>query len=105
MARAGGHLPLLPLRCKSPTMECMTTKTSGFAVAEEDEARLERLTQRFGSGNRSAFLREAMNQMEVIDRAERLARLQAHGTERAAATGVNYEDAVAVVRRVLSQSS
>jgi hypothetical protein len=46
-----------------------------------------------------------MNQMEVIDRAERLARLQAYGTEQAASTGVTYEDAVAVVRRVLSQSS
>lgn len=86
-------------------MKCMTTKTIGFAVAEEDEARLERLTQRFGLGNRSAFLREAMNQMEVIDRADRLARLQAYGTGRAASSGVSYEDAVAVVRRVLSQSS
>ena len=33
-----------------------------------------------------------MNQMEVIDRAERLARLQAYGTERAASTGVSYEE-------------
>jgi hypothetical protein len=83
----------------------MATKTVGFAVAEEDEPRLERLTERFGGGNRSAFLREAMNQMEVIERAERLARLQSYGAERAAATGVSYDEAVAAVRRVLKSQS
>jgi Arc/MetJ-type ribon-helix-helix transcriptional regulator len=63
----------------------MGTRTIGFAVAEEDAARLERLTKKFGNGNRSAFLREAMRQMEIIDRAERLASLQAYGAERSAA--------------------
>jgi hypothetical protein len=79
----------------------MSTKTIGFAVADEDMARLERLTEKFGHGNRSAFLREAMKQMEVIDRAERLADLQAYGAERSAAAGISADDAVAVVRRVL----
>jgi Arc/MetJ-type ribon-helix-helix transcriptional regulator len=79
----------------------MASRTIGFAVDEADEARLERLTRRFGGGNRSAFLREAMRQMEVVERAQRLAALQAYGAERAAATGVRPEDAVAVVRRVL----
>ena len=79
----------------------MSTKTVGFAVAEEDEVRLERLTKKYGHGNRSAFLREAMRQMEVIDRAERLAELQAYGAERAAAAGLSADDALAVVRRVL----
>jgi hypothetical protein len=79
----------------------MTTKTVGFAIALEDEPRLDRLTQRFGHGNRSAFLREAMNQMEVVDRAGRLADLQAYGAERSAAAGLTQSDAVAVVRRVL----
>jgi len=79
----------------------MATKTIGFAVAEEDEARLERLTQKFGHGNRSAFLREAMRQMEVVERAERLAALQAYGAERAVAAGLGAEEALEVVRRVL----
>src|SRR2546428_11152800 len=65
----------------------MTTKTFGFAVADEDLARLERLTRKYGGGNRSAFLREAMRQMEVLERAERLSELQAYGGERSAARG------------------
>jgi Arc/MetJ-type ribon-helix-helix transcriptional regulator len=77
------------------------SRTVGFAVAEEDEARLERLTNKFGHGNRSAFLREAMRQMEVIERAERLAELQAYGAERSAAGGLSSDDALAIVRRVL----
>jgi Arc/MetJ-type ribon-helix-helix transcriptional regulator len=81
----------------------MATKTVGFAIAEEDEARLLRLTERFGGGNRSAFLREAMRQMEVVDRASRLASLQAYGAERSAAAQLSPDDAVAVVRRVLKR--
>lgn len=84
-------------------MEGMGTRTIGFAVADEDTARLERLTQKFGNGNRSAFLREAMRQMEVIDRAERLATLQAYGAERSAAAGLSAEDAIEAVRRVLKR--
>jgi hypothetical protein len=79
----------------------MATKTVGFAVADEDLPRLERLTRKYGGGNRSAFLREAMRQMEVLERAERLSELQAYGAERSAACEMGYEDAVTVVRRVL----
>lgn len=92
---------MLHLKCTLGTLRCMTTKTIGFAVAEEDEARLERLTRKFGNGNRSAFLREAMRQMEVVERAERLAALQAYGAERSAAAGMSADDALEVVRRVL----
>lgn len=81
----------------------MATRTIGFAVADEDAPRLERLTRKFGQGNRSAFLREAMRQMEVIDRAQRLAGLQAYGAERAAAAGLGREEALEVVRRVLKR--
>lgn len=81
----------------------MGTRTIGFAVADEDAARLERLTQKFGGGNRSAFLREAMRQMEVVDRAQRLAALQAYGAERSAAAGLSPDDALEVVRRVLKR--
>ena len=94
---------LLPLECNLDTITGMATRTIGFAIADEDAARLERLTQKFGHGNRSAFLREAMRHMEVVDRAERLAALQAYGAERSAAAGLTAEDAHAVVRRVLKR--
>lgn len=81
----------------------MSSKTTGFAVAEEDLQRLARLTEKFGNGNRSAFLREAMRSMETIERAERLARLQAYSAERSAKAGLSPEDALEVVRRVLKQ--
>ena len=78
----------------------MATRTIGFAVAEEDLPRLDRLADRFANGNRSAFLREAMRQMEVVERAARLAELQAYGARRAVEEGID-DDPVAVVRRVL----
>ena len=70
---------------------------------DADAARLERLTRKFGHGNRSAFLREAMRQMEVVERAERLAALQGYGAERSAAAGLSPDEAVRVVRRVLKR--
>ena len=94
------RMPLHP-GCIRLTVKSMATKTIGFAVAEEDEARLDRLTKRFGNGNRSAFLREAMRQMEVIDRAQRLEALQGYGAERSAAAGLSPDEALEVVRRVL----
>lgn len=90
-------------RCKLDTIPGMATRTVGFAIAEEDEERLRRLTYRFGHGNRSAFLREAMRQMEVVDRAQRLANLQGYGAERASAAGITPDGALAVVRRVLKE--
>ena len=79
----------------------MATKTVGFQIAEEDLARLDRLAARFGNGNRSAFLREAMHQMEVVDRAARLVELQVYGTRQALEAGSDDNDPVPVVRRVL----
>ncbi len=81
----------------------MATRTVGFAIAEEDEERLRRLTARFGHGNRSAFLREAMRQMEVVDRAQRLVALQGYGAERSSAAGLSPDEALAVVRRALKR--
>jgi hypothetical protein len=82
-------------------MADMSSSTIGFAVADEDRPRLERLAARYGGGNRSAFLRAALDHMEAVERAERLAELQAYGNERSAAAGLSHRDAVAVVRRAL----
>ena len=62
----------------------MATKTVGFAIEEADSPRLERLVERYGGGNRSAFLRVAIDYLEAADRAERLRKLQAYGATRSA---------------------
>lgn len=80
----------------------MTSITVGFSIPEEDQARLERLVQRFGQGNRSAFLRSAMKHMEVLDRAERLDELSRYGAERLATKGLSPEEIPALVARVLA---
>lgn len=84
-------------------MNDMSSTTVGFAVSDDDRPRLERLTARYGGGNRSAFLRVALDHMEAIERAEELASLQAYGNERSAAAGLSHRDAVAVVRRALKR--
>lgn len=81
----------------------MTSRTVGFAIAEEDETRLARLVEKYGGGNRSAFLRAAIAFMETLDRAERLRELQAYGAQRSVARGIDLEHIGAIVDRVLGQ--
>jgi hypothetical protein len=61
----------------------MTARTKGFAVADEDRPRLDRLVQHFGHGNSSEFLRVAMDRMEAEMRAEQM-RAIAEEVERSA---------------------
>lgn len=42
----------------------MRAKTVGFAISEKDRELLDRLSDHFGNGNRSEFLRLAMKRME-----------------------------------------
>lgn len=77
----------------------MSTSTVGFAVADEDRERLDRLVEYFGGGNRSAYLRATLTVMESLARAERLRELQARNAERAAAAGQDYQSLLAEVRR------
>lgn len=81
----------------------MATRSIGFAVEDADRDRLDRLVQRYGGGNRSAFLRVAMAYMESVERAERLKRLQAYGAERAATRSLDLDDVDEVVHRVLKR--
>lgn len=55
----------------------MAAQTIGFAVQERDLPELQRLVDKYGEGNRSEFLREAMKTMAARDRAERFQDLQA----------------------------
>ena len=77
----------------------MSTTTVGFAVADEDRERLDRLVDYFGGGNRSAYLRATLTVMESLARAERLRELQARNAERAAAAGQSSESLLAEVRQ------
>jgi len=79
----------------------MASITVGFSILQEDAPRLQRLVEKFGRGNRSAFLREAMKHMEVLERAGRLDALAAYGAERLAAKGLTAGDIPALVKRVL----
>ena len=76
-------------------------RSVGFAVGSRDLERLDRLARRFAGGNRSAFLRLALDRMEGADRADRLRKLQAYGAQRAAERGVGPADIAAVVDRVI----
>jgi hypothetical protein len=77
------------------------SRSVGFAVASKDLKRLDRLAGRFAGGNRSAFLRLALDRMEAADRAERLRRLQAYGTQRAAERDIALDDIRDLVDRVV----
>lgn len=79
----------------------MASITIGFSIPKEEEARLQRLVDRFGQGNRSAFLRAAMKHMEVLERAERLDELSRHGAERLTAKGLSADDIPELVKQVL----
>jgi Arc/MetJ-type ribon-helix-helix transcriptional regulator len=76
----------------------MATTTIGFAVADEDRDRLDRLVEHFGAGNRSAFLRAALPVMEALARADRLRELQARNAERAAAAGLDRDSLLAAIQ-------
>ena len=76
-----------------------------FAMTETDRRKLARLAKRFAGGNRSEFLRIAMREMEALDRAERLRRLQAFGAQQSARLGLAVEDVNDVVHRVLAKRS
>ena len=73
----------------------MATHTIGFAVADEDREQLDRLVERFGGGNRSAYLRATLRVMEAIAVAEELREVQAASQARLAVREVrSYEDAL-----------
>jgi Arc/MetJ-type ribon-helix-helix transcriptional regulator len=81
----------------------MASITVGFSIPEEDRQRLDRLTEKFAHGNRSAFLRIALDHMEVLERAAALRDLQTFGVQQRSAAGLDDIDVDTVVHRVLSK--
>jgi Arc/MetJ-type ribon-helix-helix transcriptional regulator len=81
----------------------MASVTVGFSMPEDDRRRLDRLTSRFARGNRSAFLRLAMDHMEVLERAEKLGELRTFGVQQRTAVGLDDVDVETVVHRALAK--
>lgn len=76
----------------------MATTSVGFAVSEEDRARLDDLVDYFGGGNRSAYLRATFKVMESIRRAEILRELQARSHQRLAEHGIAEDELDELIR-------
>ncbi len=73
------------------------SSTIGFSVEDADRDRLEDLAERYGGGNRSAFLRSAMDLMERVARAEDLAKLQGYGSAQLSRSGFSIQDIPRIV--------
>ena len=74
----------------------------GFSIGTRDRSRLEHLTEVYGAGNRSEFLRKAMSVMERMEAAEALVDLQAYGQRQAERLGVDARDIPALVEAALA---
>lgn len=80
--------------------------TVGFSIrGQRDQERLSRLTAVFGNGNRSEFLRRALDVMERKELADRLLSLQARGQAAAHLRGVARGDSAVLVERRLASES
>lgn len=66
----------------------MTSPTIGFSVAPQDQERVQRLAARYAHGNRSAWLRQAIDLFEQKALFDTLAEVQARGDRLAARDGI-----------------
>jgi Arc/MetJ-type ribon-helix-helix transcriptional regulator len=76
-----------------------------FSLQPEDKERFDQLVARFGRGNRSEFIRAAMDRMETAEIAAELRELRAYGTRRRAATRSSGGSTRERTRRVLNRSA
>lgn len=82
----------------------MASQTIGFAVADDDRDRLDRLVEHFGNGNRSAYLRATLKVMESLRRAERLRELQTANHRRLAEQGISADELPDLIREAYKGS-
>lgn len=76
-----------------------------LSLNPEDRERFERLVDRFGNGNRSEFLRAAMDRMETAEIAAELRELRAYGLQRRRELHGEAEvDVAERTRRILNPS-
>lgn len=69
----------------------MNSPTLGFSLSAEDQERVQRLASRYAHGNRSAWLRQAIDLFEERALFDTLAHLQAQGDRRTAARHLDRE--------------
>ncbi|MFA5773802.1 MAG: hypothetical protein WC864_00300 [Ilumatobacteraceae bacterium] len=79
-----------------------TATTIGFAVDKSDRPRLNRLAGIFGGGNRSEFLRKAMDVMEQLELVNQLVRVQAYGATRLSESRLTLADIPDLVARAIA---
>jgi hypothetical protein len=77
--------------------------TVAFSLPDEDLSRLERLSKAMTHGNRSALFRLALDQLDAVERAERLRDLQRYGVKQTAGRKLGDVPVADVVKRVLSK--
>jgi len=74
-----------------------------LSLNPDDRERFERLVARYGGGNRSEFLRAAMDRMETAEIAAELRELRAYGLQRRRELHGEMEiDVAGITRRVLN---
>lgn len=78
----------------------MAAKTVGFAIAEEDRALLDSLADYFAGGNRSEFLRMAMERMAREKFADRFQALQAKVRQELGGKVLSEDEVAQLVRQV-----
>ncbi len=82
----------------------MASVSVGFSIPEQERDRLDHLVDTFGGGNRSAFLRVAMDRMETLELADKFRDLQGYWSEKADEVGVTRADVDRIVHEVLADS-
>jgi metal-responsive CopG/Arc/MetJ family transcriptional regulator len=79
----------------------MAAKTVGFAIADEDRKLLNELVEEYGAGNRSEFLRQAINMMVKDRMARRLVSLQAEARKQMGGKVYTQEETQAIIKKVM----
>ena len=69
----------------------MTAPTIGFSMSRRDQERVQRLADRYAHGNRSSWLRQALDLFEEKALFDSLAGVQARGDRLAAQRGIDRD--------------
>ena len=77
----------------------MRAKTVGFAIADEDRELLDKMVAKYGDGNRSEFLRQALKIMAKREMAERLAAIRAELREQNGGKLLSHDEIMDLVYR------
>lgn len=82
----------------------MRAKTVGFAIADEDRELLDKMVAKYGAGNRSEFLRQALKMMAKREMAERINAIRAELAEERGGVYLTRDEVEKVVREVKGKS-